>query len=84
MIGLNDVSVAVVGLALFLGKHFQLSAGAQFPSPGSGNPLGGILAFTYTPTADENHRRAEVDQPQTPMTASAERDPHRHAIASVD
>lgn len=50
VIGLNDVSVAVLGLVVFIGKNFQLSAGAQLPSPGSGNAFGGVLELTYVPT----------------------------------
>lgn len=50
-IGLNDLSVAVVGGTLFLTKELQLSLGAQLPSPGSGNPFGGVLSFTYSPVA---------------------------------
>ncbi|MCC6811166.1 MAG: hypothetical protein IT381_27295 [Deltaproteobacteria bacterium] len=52
MIGLNDVSVAVIGAVAYIGKSFQLSAGAQLPSPGTGNDYGGVLELTYTPTHD--------------------------------
>lgn len=50
VIGLNAVSVAVVGFVVFFGKNFQISAGAQLPSPGSGNPFGGVIELTYVPT----------------------------------
>lgn len=50
VIGLNAVSVAVVGFVVFIGKNFQISAGAQLPSPGSGNAFGGVLELTYVPT----------------------------------
>jgi hypothetical protein len=50
VIGLNDTSVAVVGAVVFIGKNFQLSAGAQLPSPGSGNAFGGVLELTYVPS----------------------------------
>ena len=50
VIGFNAISVAVVGFVVFIGKNFQISAGAQFPSPGSGNGFGGVLELTYVPT----------------------------------
>ncbi len=50
VIGLNAVSVAVVGVVVFIGKNFQLSAGAQLPSPYSGNDFGGVFELTYVPT----------------------------------
>ena len=50
VIGLNAVSVAVVGVVVFIGKNFQISAGAQLPSPGSGNSFGGVLELTYVPS----------------------------------
>ncbi len=50
VIGLNAVSVAVVGVVVFIGKNFQVSAGAQLPSPYSGNAFGGVLELTYVPT----------------------------------
>lgn len=50
VIGLNDVSVAVVGVVVFIGKRFQLSLGAQLPSPGSGTAFGGVVELTYVPT----------------------------------
>jgi len=49
VIGLNDLSVAVVGLVIFVGKNFQLSVGGQLPSPGSGNAFGGVVELTYVP-----------------------------------
>jgi len=50
VIGLNDVSVIVVGAVIYIGRSFQLSVGAQLPSPGSGNHFGGVLELTYVPT----------------------------------
>lgn len=50
VIGLNDVSVAVVGAVVFIGRSFQVSFGAQLPSPYSGNAFGGVLELTYVPT----------------------------------
>lgn len=50
VLGLNEISVAVVGLVLFLGKSFQLSVGAQLPSPGAGTSFGAVLELTYVPT----------------------------------
>jgi hypothetical protein len=50
IIGLNAISVAVVGVVVFIGKNFQISAGAQLPSPGSGNGFGGVLELTYVPS----------------------------------
>jgi hypothetical protein len=49
VIGLNDLSVAVVGAVVFIGQSFQLSGGVQLPSPGSGNAFGGVLELTYVP-----------------------------------
>lgn len=49
VLGFNDISVAVVGLVVFIGQSFQVSAGAQLPSPGSGNAFGGVLELTYVP-----------------------------------
>jgi hypothetical protein len=49
VIGLNDLSVAVIGAVVFIGQSFQLSAGVQLPSPGSGNSFGGVLELTYVP-----------------------------------
>lgn len=49
VVGLNDVSVAVVGAVVFIGQSFQVSAGVQLPSPGSGNAFGGVLELTYVP-----------------------------------
>jgi hypothetical protein len=49
VVGLNDLSVVVVGAVVFIGQSFQLSAGAQLPSPGSGNSFGGMLELTYVP-----------------------------------
>lgn len=49
VIGLNDLSVAVIGAVVFIGQSFQLSGGVQLPSPGSGNSFGGVLELTYVP-----------------------------------
>ncbi|MGV3619840.1 MAG: hypothetical protein ACO1OB_03430 [Archangium sp.] len=53
LIGVNEISVAVVGAVVFIGKNFQVSAGVQLPSPGSGNHFGGVLELTYVPTPPE-------------------------------
>lgn len=53
VIGLNDLSVAVVGFVVFIGKNFQISAGAQLPSPGTSNLFGGVLELTYVPSPPE-------------------------------
>lgn len=50
VLGLNDLSVAVVGLVVFVGKNFQLSLGGQLPSPGSGTAFGGVVELTYVPS----------------------------------
>lgn len=47
--GNNDMSVAVVGGVFFLPSNWQLSLGAQLPSPGSGNEYGTVIEFTYLP-----------------------------------
>lgn len=49
VVGLNDLSVAVVGFVVFIGRSFQLSAGAQLPSPGTRNAFGAVLELTYVP-----------------------------------
>ncbi|MDP1828860.1 MAG: hypothetical protein Q8L48_36705 [Archangium sp.] len=68
VIGLNDVSVVVLGAVVFIGKNFQLSAGAQLPSPGSGNAFGGVLELTYVPSpAPEGEGLGEPhERPQQP------------------
>lgn len=68
VIGLNAVSVVVLGAVVFIGKNFQLSAGAQLPSPGSGNPFGGVLELTYVPSpAPEGEGLGEPhERPQQP------------------
>ncbi len=50
--GNNDLSLAVVGVVVYLPHNWQLSLGAQFPSPGSNNPYGGVLELTYVPGKD--------------------------------
>ena len=52
VVGNNTLSVAVVGLVVFIGPRVQISAGAQLPSPGTNNPLGGVLELTYVPIAE--------------------------------
>lgn len=68
VIGLNDVSVVVLGAVVFIGKNFQLSAGAQLPSPGTGNAFGGVLELTYVPSpAPEGEGLGEPhERPQQP------------------
>jgi len=44
--GTNDLSVGVIGGVLFIPKRWQLSAGWQFPSPGSHNMQGLVLEIT--------------------------------------
>ena len=50
VIGLNAISVAVVGVVIYIGRNFQLALGGQLPSPGSGNHFGGVVEFTYVPS----------------------------------
>ncbi len=45
--GTNDISVAVVGGVYTFQSGWQLSLGAQLPSPRSGNPYGVVLELTY-------------------------------------
>jgi hypothetical protein len=45
----NDLGVAVVGGVLYLPRNWQLSLGAQLPSPGSRNRYGAVLELTYVP-----------------------------------
>jgi hypothetical protein len=52
--GTNQISVAVIGAVVELPRHWQLSAGAQVPSPGSQNPYG--LVFELTRTASNKSR----------------------------
>jgi len=52
--GTNQISVAVFGAVVELPRHWQLSAGAQVPSPGSQNPYG--LVFELTRTASNKSR----------------------------
>ena len=44
--GQNTVALGVIGVVVLLPKHWSLSIGAQVPSPGSGNPYGGVLELT--------------------------------------
>lgn len=53
VIGLNELSVIVIGAVIYIGKNFQLSLGGQLPSPGSGATFGGVLELTYVPTPPE-------------------------------
>jgi hypothetical protein len=52
--GTNQISVAVIGAVVELPRHWQLSAGAQLPSPGSHNPYG--MVFELTRTASNKSR----------------------------
>lgn len=47
--GRHDLSVAVVGGVIFLPRGWQLSLGAQVPTPGSRNQYGGVIELTYVP-----------------------------------
>lgn len=47
VIGLNSASVAVPGLVVTLPGGLLASAGAQLPSPGSGNGYGAVFELTY-------------------------------------
>lgn len=47
--GKSAISVAVIGGVLQVNEHFQLSIGAQLPSPHSHNSYGGVLELTYVP-----------------------------------
>lgn len=47
--GRHDLSVIVVGGVFFLPGGWQLSLGAQLPTPRSGNQYGGVLELTYVP-----------------------------------
>lgn len=44
--GNNDISVAVLGFVIFLPKDWQLSFGAQLPSPTSHNDYGAVFEIT--------------------------------------
>ncbi len=44
--GSRDISVAVVGGVLIFPNKWQLSFGAQLPTPHSGNPYGAVIEFT--------------------------------------
>lgn len=44
--GNNDISVAVLGFVVFLPKDWQLSFGAQLPSPTSNNDYGAVFEIT--------------------------------------
>ncbi|MDD5229218.1 MAG: hypothetical protein PHN45_02580 [Methylococcales bacterium] len=44
--GNNDISVAVLGFVIFLPKEWQLSFGAQLPSPTSNNDYGAVFEIT--------------------------------------
>ncbi|MDD2863198.1 MAG: hypothetical protein PHC99_00550 [Methylococcales bacterium] len=44
--GNNDISVAVLGFVIFLPKDWQLSFGAQVPSPTSNNDYGAVFEIT--------------------------------------
>lgn len=52
--GTNQISVAVIGAVVEFPRHWQLSAGAQLPSPGSHNAYG--LVFELTRTASNKSR----------------------------
>lgn len=56
VVGVNSISVAVVGLVFFLGPRVQISVGAQLPSPGTNNPFGGVFELTYVPIAETRGR----------------------------
>lgn len=47
ILGRNDLGVWVVGGVYTFDNHWQLSLGAQFPNPGSGNPSGVVVEFTF-------------------------------------
>lgn len=47
--GTNHASVGVAGLVILLPDGFQLSLGAQFPSPLSPNAFGGVFELTRVP-----------------------------------
>lgn len=44
--GNNAISVAVLGIVFFLPANWQLSFGAQIPSPGSNNEYGAVFEIT--------------------------------------
>jgi len=44
--GSNDISVSVLGFVVFLPKDWQLSLGAQLPSPSSSNEYGLVFEIT--------------------------------------
>lgn len=44
--GNNDISVAVLGFVFFLPRDWQLSFGAQLPSPTSNNDYGAVFEIT--------------------------------------
>jgi hypothetical protein len=47
--GDSGISLAVLGGVLNLSEHWQLSLGAQLPSPHSQNTYGGVLELTFLP-----------------------------------
>lgn len=75
VIGLNDLSVIVAGAVIYIGSNFQLSLGAQLPSPGSGNHFGGVLELTYVPSppepgtglGDPTQRPQQPKRPSSPV-----------------
>lgn len=66
MIGVNAISVAVLGAVAYIGHSFQISAGVQVPSPGSGNQYGGVLELTYVPVPDDGDIGHPANRPQKP------------------
>jgi hypothetical protein len=44
--GSSDISVAVLGFVVFLPQHWQISLGAQIPSPNSQNDYGMVFELT--------------------------------------
>lgn len=75
VIGLNAISVAVVGVVIFIGKNFQLSLGGQLPSPGSGNGFGGVVELTYVPSHPEDDEGigSPEDRPHRPRTGDQQK-----------
>jgi hypothetical protein len=61
LIGDTAVSAAVVGFALFVAPYFQVSGGAELPTPGSGNEFGAVFELTYLPRHDA-HAVASADR----------------------
>ena len=57
--GRHDLSVAVVGGVIYLPRGWQLSLGAQLPTPRSGNQYGGVIELTYVPRGDAPKQDAD-------------------------